>query len=136
MQLTQFSDYAIRLLILLAMEQGHSVTIGSAATSLRISKNHLIKIANLLVKKGFIIGTRGRSGGIQLKKLPEDISLGDVIRVTESNLVPVECMSSPGSCSLERVCGCPAYLQKGMTAFLSELDAATLASVVRNRRER
>ena len=135
MQLTQFSDFAVRLLMLLALEEGHPITIGYAATTLGISKNHLIKIANLLVKKKFITGIRGRHGGIQLGKRAEDIRLGDVIRITEPSLVPVQCMSTPGSCSLEKICGCPAYLQSAMASFLGELDKATLASVVRSRRQ-
>ena len=134
MQLTQFSDYAIRLLMLLALEEGHPITIGYAATTLGISKNHLIKVANLLVRREFITATRGRHGGIQLGKCAEDVRLGDVIRVTEPTLVPVQCMSTPGSCSLEALCGCPTYLQSAMASFLGELDKATLASIVRNRR--
>lgn len=130
MHLTQFSDYAIRLLILLAMEQGRPVTIGAAAEHLRVSKNHLIKVANLLVRKGFVNALRGRAGGIQLNRQPEDIRLGDIVRVTEPGLVPVQCMSAPGACTLEQVCGCPKYLQRGVDAFLNELDHATLASVI------
>lgn len=133
LHLTQFSDYAIRLLILLAMERGHSITIGNAAASLHISKNHLIKVANLLVRKGIVTGTRGRAGGIQLKKPAETISLGDVIRITEPGLAPVPCMSTPGSCSLEKFCGCPPYFHKAMEAFLRELDKATLANVAQCR---
>lgn len=133
-QLTQFSDYAIRLLMLLAMEEGHSITIGDAAAILKLSKNHLIKIANLLVRKDFIVGTRGRRGGIRLSRSSEDIRLGDIIRVTEPTLLPVQCMSTPGACSLENICRGPIYLQDAMMSFLSELDKATLADLVRNRR--
>ena len=133
MQLTRFSDFAIRLLIFLALEAGRPVTIGAAAESLRISKHHLVKVANLLMKKGYIVGMRGRTGGIRLRKRPEEISVGEIVRLTEPGLTPVECMSAPGSCVLEDVCGCPAYLQRGMEAFLRELDEATLASVARPR---
>lgn len=134
MQLTRFSDYAIRLLILLALEGGGPITIGSAAENLRISKNHLVKVANLLMRGGYIEGIRGRAGGIQLKKSPQEITLGQIVRLTEPSLALVECMSVPGSCSLERVCKCPHYLFKGMEAFLRELDGATLASVALPRR--
>lgn len=133
MQLTRFSDYAIRLLILLALEEGQPVTIGAAAESLRISKHHLVKVANLLMKKGYVAGIRGRTGGVRLRKGADEIRLGEIVRLTEPGLTPVECMAAPGSCVLEDVCGCPAYLHRGMQAFLQELDRATLASVARPR---
>lgn len=134
MHLTRFSDYAIRLLILLAQEGGRPITVAMAADTLRISKHHLVKVANLLMKNGYILGMRGRTGGIQLRRSPEDINLGEIVRLTEPGLVPVECMSKPGSCSLEAVCGCPPYLRRGMEAFLRELDRATLGSVARSAR--
>jgi Rrf2 family nitric oxide-sensitive transcriptional repressor len=134
LQLTRFTDYAIRLLIFLALEAGRPVTVGLAAEHLRISKHHLVKVANLLMKNGYILGIRGRTGGIQLKKSSDDISLGEIVRLTERGLTPVECMSASGSCSLEGVCGCPHYLHRAMEAFLRELDRATLDSVARSSR--
>jgi Rrf2 family nitric oxide-sensitive transcriptional repressor len=116
------------------MEAGRPITVGVAAESLRISKHHLVKVANLLMKNGYILGTRGRTGGIRLRKRPEEISLGEIVRLTEPSLTPVECMSAPGSCSLEGVCGCPHYLHRGMEAFLRELDRATLDSLTRSAR--
>ena len=88
------------------------------------------KVIGLLVQKGFIVGTRGRTGGIQLKKSADDIRLGEILRLTEPTMIPVECMQRSGACTLEKVCRCPSYLHRGMQAFLHELDQATLASVV------
>lgn len=130
MQLTRFSDYSIRLLVLLALNEGQPITVGAAAQHLAISKNHLIKVANLLVRHGYLLGVRGRKGGIQLSRPPSQVTIGEILRITETGFCLVECISSPGSCSLERVCGVPGYLRIGMDAFLSVMDGAKLSDVV------
>ena len=39
-----------------------------------ISTNHLSKVARLLVQNGFVKAIRGRNGGLQLAKTPEEIN--------------------------------------------------------------
>lgn len=130
LQLTRFSDYAVRLMVLLAPNEGHAITVAAAADHLGISKNHLIKVANLLVRHGYLSAVRGRNGGVQLNRPPSQITIGDILRVTEPGFCLVECMSAPGSCSLERICGVPSYLRHGMAAFLAVMDEARLSDVV------
>lgn len=130
MQLTRFSDYSIRLLVLLALNDGQAITVAAAAEHLGISKNHLIKVANLLVRAGYLLAVRGRKGGVRLSRPPSQITIGEVLRSTEPGFCLVECIATPGSCSLERVCGVPTYLHSGMHAFLAVMDGAKLSDVI------
>jgi Rrf2 family transcriptional regulator, nitric oxide-sensitive transcriptional repressor len=129
-RLTQFSDYAIRLLMTVALADGAPVTVASAAAQLRVSRNHLVKVAHLLVRAGILTGTRGRLGGLTLKMRAEDIRLGELLCITEPDFNLAECFSSPGACTLVRICRLPTYLHDAERAFLRELDKHTLADVI------
>ena len=130
MRLTQFSDYAIRLLMTVALADGAPVTVASAAAQLRVSRNHLVKVAHILVRNGILTGTRGRSGGLTLQRRAEDIRLGELLRITEPDFNLAECFSSPGACALDRICRLPTYLHDAERAFLGELDKHTLADII------
>ena len=67
MRLTLHTDYALRLMMLLAMEPDHRHTIEEVARRYGISRNHLMKVAQTLVQAGFIGGLRGRGGGLRLE---------------------------------------------------------------------
>lgn len=130
MRLTQFSDYAIRLLMTFALADGVPVTVASAAAQLRVSRNHLVKVAHILVRNGILTGTRGRSGGLTLRRRAEDIRLGELLRITEPDFNLAECFSSPGTCALDRICRLPSYLHDAERAFVGELNKHTLADII------
>jgi Rrf2 family nitric oxide-sensitive transcriptional repressor len=91
MRLTQFSEYALRLLVFVAAHPERLVTVEEAATAYDISRTHLMKVANLLVRQDFLKGVRGRAGGLMLARAPAEISLGRLIRATEPAFATVEC---------------------------------------------
>ena len=59
MRLTLHTDYALRMLMFLALEPGKPRTIEDIATRFGISRNHLMKVAQTLVQSGFIESLRG-----------------------------------------------------------------------------
>lgn len=129
MQLTQFTDYSLRLLIYLArLPEPGMATIAEVAEFHQISRNHLIKVAATLANEGYIISTRGKGGGIGLAKSPKAIGLGDLVRKTELNMNLVECFDMPNSqCRLSRGCVLKGVLQEAQSAFMAVLDSYTLA---------
>ena len=54
MRLTQFSDYAWRLLMYVAYRKGQRTTIAEAAAANGISRNHLMKVAQRLAQENFL----------------------------------------------------------------------------------
>ena len=90
MRLNLQSDYALRVLTHLDVRRGELVTIKEIADRFRISQNHLMKVAYLLGREGFIETVRGRSGGLRLIRRSDTIRIGDVVRSMENDLALVE----------------------------------------------
>ena len=95
MQLTQFTDYSLRILLYLAHhppQDGERLpAVLDISRAYGISTNHLSKVARLLVQNGFVKATRGRNGGLQLARPPEEINLAEVVRRSEPHFDLVEC---------------------------------------------
>ncbi|WP_019672828.1 Rrf2 family transcriptional regulator [Psychrobacter lutiphocae] len=99
MRLTNYSDYALRTLMYLAVrsEQETLATITEIANSYQISRSHLTKIIHQLAQLGYIESIRGKNGGVRLAKAPQDIVLGEVLRHTEPDFYLVPCFPAPSS---------------------------------------
>ncbi|MDP2780435.1 Rrf2 family transcriptional regulator [Devosia sp.] len=130
MRLTQFTDYALRLLIYAAAYSDRLVTIEETAAVYGISRNHLMKVANLLTRHDFLRAVRGRTGGFMLARAPESIGLGHVVRSTEPDFSIVECFRDTYQCSLTPSCRLKGILGTALAAFLNEMDRHTLADLV------
>ena len=130
MQLSKFSDYALRVLMFLGLRRERVATAAEVADAYGISRHHLVKVARQLGQLGLVAACRGRGGGMRLLVEPEDVVIGDVVRATE-NLQLAECMTGDGSCPLEGACVLQRALGRARDAFLGELDVVTLADLVR-----
>jgi Rrf2 family nitric oxide-sensitive transcriptional repressor len=129
MRLTKFSDYSLRVLLLAASRPGKNVTIDETAKQFNISAAHLKKIVRLLSNKGILRATRGKSGGYQLGKPPEEINLGQVIRMTEPDFGMVECFLPGNTCGITRDCKLPGVINEAVYAFVEVFDRYTLADI-------
>lgn len=129
MQLTRFSDFALRVLMYAHAADNRLVTIDEMAASYRVSRAHLMKVVNALTRAGYLTAVRGRTGGLKLARPATEIRLGDVVRATEPDLALVECFSTGSQCVISGCCRLPAVLRRALAAFLSELDRHTLASI-------
>ncbi len=129
MQLTRFTDYALRVLMYVHAADGRLVTIEEMAASYRISRAHLMKVVNALTRAGYLVAVRGRAGGVTLGKPADEIHLGDVVRTTEPDFALVECFSTGGECVIDGCCRLRPALRRALGAFLAELDRNTVASI-------
>jgi Rrf2 family transcriptional regulator, nitric oxide-sensitive transcriptional repressor len=134
MQLTLHTDYALRVLIHVAIADGKLITINDIAKTFDISKQHLMKVVNNLGQKGYLDTVRGRGGGIRLRRPPRDINVGAVVRETEERLDVIGCLGRRGYCPIERVCELRGVFHEATSAFLAVLDAYTLADLIKPRR--
>ena len=104
MRLTLHTDFSLRVLIQVGLNDGKLTTIKDIAQSFGISKAHLMKVVNDLSQKGYLDTVRGRNGGIRLMREPRDINIGKVVRDTEDQLDVIGCLEHKGYCPIERVC--------------------------------
>ncbi len=134
MRLTTFTDYSLRVLIYLGTHADQRAPVGEIAEAYRISKNHLMKVILFLAAEGYVVTTRGKGGGVELKIDPDRIRIGDVVRKSEAGSVLVECFSKDRSdCRIERACLLRGAFQKAAQAFYAVLDTYTLADLIVNR---
>lgn len=96
MRLTNYTDYALRSLIYLAVKPDPQAlaNISDIADSYQISKSHLTKIIHQLGQLGYIDSMRGKNGGIRLACAPKDINLGVLIKQIEPDFDLVQCFAS------------------------------------------
>ena len=132
MKLNLQTDYALRLLMHLAVNEDALVTIAEVAERYAISKNHLMKVAHILGREKIIETVRGRSGGLKLSARPSDINIGDVVRLMEADLTLVECLQgNGGGCIITSACRLKNVLNEALNAFLAVLDQYTLEQLIR-----
>ena len=133
MQLTRFSDYALRLLMYVSRGDGtRPITIAEVGQQFDISHNHLVKVAARLSKLGWISATRGRHGGLQLGPGAEKLSIGTILRELEGHKSVIDCSDPP--CALNGNCRLKRALDQAEEAFYQALDGVTLAEVSGNSR--
>ncbi|MGN6666672.1 MAG: RrF2 family transcriptional regulator [Trinickia sp.] len=134
MRLTVYTDYTLRVMMYLALKypDGGVATIDDIAGAYGISRNHLTKIIHELSQVGLIQTTRGRTGGARLARAPEEISVGEIVRVAEKDFAVVRChdTSVAHDCAIFPACNLRRRLHRAVDAFLHELDTMTLREAI------
>ena len=131
MQLSKFSDYSFRALIYLAKHSENLCTVDELANELNTSEHHMKKVIHHLGKTDYIISIKGRMGGLKLGLKPEEINLGDILKMTEDNLNIVECFSKPEHCPLmSSGCQLKRISAKALEQFIKEFSKYTLADLL------
>jgi len=136
MQLTQYTDYSLRVLLFLGLHPGRRCTITEISVAFDINRNHLVKVVHNLSSSGWINTIRGKSGGMELAVAAEQINIGAVIRGTEPHFNLLECFDyEVNTCSISPVCALRHALYKARKAFMDVLDGYCLADVLTNPNE-
>ncbi len=132
MRVTTFSDFALRVLMYLAVQEDRRATVDEIAAAYGISSNHLTKVVHLLGRAGWVQTVRGKGGGLRLGQPAESIRLGEVVRLCEGNAAYVECMVADLShhCRIAPACKLSSILSGAFKVFYAELDKHTLADLV------
>jgi Rrf2 family iron-responsive transcriptional regulator len=134
MRLTQQTSYSIRILLYCAANPDSNSRIKDIATTYAISELHLFKIMHVLVESGFVETIRGRNGGIRLARPANAITIGEVVRATESNFYLTDCFDTANrDCPLVDSCGVNRILAEALRAFFAVLDSYTIADVAKDR---
>ncbi len=131
MRLNLQTDYALRLLMHLAVNKEKLCKIAEVADHYGISKNHMMKVAYQLGRNGVIETVRGRSGGLRLAQLADEIIVGQIVRLMEADMAIVECFQGgAGECFITPACRLKVILGEAVEAFLTVLDGYTLEQLV------
>jgi Rrf2 family transcriptional regulator, nitric oxide-sensitive transcriptional repressor len=130
-QLTNYTDYALRTLMALAVTAPQRLTVKEISGAYAISGNHLLKVVQRLADLGYVVTVRGKNGGVELAREPRQISIGQVVRELEPELGLVECLRAGGDpCSIVSACRLKGLLREASRSFFSTLDGCTLADLM------
>jgi Rrf2 family nitric oxide-sensitive transcriptional repressor len=133
MRLTDYTDYALRVLLYLAVRGDGLSTIQDVSQAYGISKNHLMKVVQQLGERGWVETVRGRNGGLRLGAQTLAVTVGDVVRLTESDFALVGCLpdrqGAQRACVITSHCRLRGALAAANQAFLAELDRYTIADI-------
>ncbi len=131
MHLSAYSDYSIRVLMQAALCSPERVTIDQVAEAFSISRHHLVKIVHDLGRHGFLRTFRGIGGGFTLARPPEEIRLGDIVRLGEETEAVIDCTDRESRCCrLSSACSLKDVLDEAAAAFFEVLDRHSLADVL------
>ncbi|HWT63290.1 MAG TPA: iron-responsive transcriptional regulator RirA [Ochrobactrum sp.] len=134
MRLTRQTNYAIRMLMYCAANDGKLSRVPEIARAYGVSELFLFKILQPLVENKLVETVRGRNGGVRLGREAQNISLFDVIRVTEENFAMAECFENDATeCPLVDSCGLNSALREALNAFFGVLMKYSIADLVKAR---
>ncbi|MGF7125138.1 MULTISPECIES: RrF2 family transcriptional regulator [unclassified Rhodococcus (in: high G+C Gram-positive bacteria)] len=127
MQLTQFTDLGLRIVMRLAAEQPASdaPSTRAVAEQLAVSYTHATKVVARLSELGVVTTRRGRGGGLAITELGRTASVGWLTRQLEGDGEVVTCEGDK-PCPLRRGCRLRSALRDAQEAFYTALDAMTV----------
>ncbi|MDO5589612.1 MAG: Rrf2 family transcriptional regulator [Lachnospiraceae bacterium] len=98
--------YSIRVMLDLAMQEPNRyIPLKDIAARQGLSDKYLEIVLKVLVKEKLLKGLRGKGGGYQLTRAPEDYTIGEILMLSEGNLSSVACLA-PGAETCERAAQC------------------------------
>ena len=122
MRLTKQTNYAFRILMYCAANNGRLSRVADIAKAYEVSEPFLFKILQPLNEGGLIDTIRGRNGGVRLARDAAGISLLDVVRLTEENFSMADCFEHEDTaCPLVETCRLSAALREALNAFFAVL---------------
>lgn len=98
-------DYAVRMLVFLAMQSDQKYTPTSQiAQQQHIPEPFLLRISADLSRSGLIESRRGPTGGVRLALPPSDITVGKVVDCVDHSFAAIDCLSEPDACLISGAC--------------------------------
>jgi Rrf2 family iron-sulfur cluster assembly transcriptional regulator len=122
MKITQEADYGLRVVVYLC-KLGYGEKVESKVISVKegIPQRFLLKLLRKLIQADIIKSYRGIKGGYAINKLPEQISLKDVIEAIDGPICVNRCVIQPSFCNLNISGVC--IVHRAMTKIQKNLNA-------------
>ena len=134
MKVSSRGEYGVRAMVALARHYGDGpMSIAAVAKASAVPSAYLEQLIAPLRRAGLVESKRGAQGGYRLTRAPELVRVGEVYRVMEGPVAPMDCVSEdPADQTCPLIEGCetrPVWL-KVRDAMAEALDSTTLADLV------
>jgi len=132
MKLSTRSRYGTRLMVDLAEHYDEGpIQIKDIAKRQDISAKYLEQLIIPLKKTHHIRSIRGPKGGHMLARSPQEITVGEIVKVLEGDISLVHCLKKPGSCNRIDICPTRDIWKNATEAMFNELNAVTLSELIK-----
>lgn len=135
--LSKKSKYALKAAMCLARNHGEGgpTSVAELAAKERIPRKFLEIIMLEMKRHGILRSLKGQAGGYYLARAPEEITIGQIIRILDGPLALVPCVSITAyrrctECEDEYSCGIRLLFKEIRDATANLLDGTTLAQLV------
>ena len=132
MKISTKGHYGVQAMFDLAQHFGEGpISLKSVAERQDLSEHYLEQLIAVLRKAGLVKSMRGAQGGYILAKDPVDIKVGDIIRVLEGPIAPVECVNDedPEQCMKAEFCITRNVWEKVRKSIEEVIDTISLADM-------
>ena len=131
MKLSTRSRYGTRMMADLAKHYDEGpVQIGSIARRQDVSVKYLEQLIIPLKKSGFIKSIRGPKGGHMLSRPPDEITVGEIVKVLEGGIDLTGCVEEVGSCERSGQCMIRKVWEEASNAMYETLNSKCLTDII------
>ena len=132
MKISTKGRYALRVMVDLALNSNEKyVTSKEISMRQEISNKYLEQIIAMLNKAGYLETARGNTGGYKLAKKPNEYKIGDILKATEGDLAPIDCLTEEGKCQRQEKCTTYSFW-KGLDDVINEyINRKTLEDLIK-----
>jgi len=132
MMISTKGRYALRIMVDLAQHDGEEpVSVREIAQRQDISGKYMEQIIGVLGRAGLLRSVRGAQGGYHLTMSPDEMTVGMILRATEGDLAPAECvLDGAQHCDRRGACPSRAVFAKVYSAINHVIDSVTLRELM------
>ena len=131
MMISTKGRYALRIMVDLALHDGEvPVSVREIAQRQDISGKYMEQIISVLTRAGLLRSVRGAQGGYHLTRPAKEITVGMILRATEGDLAPAECVKNDVPCGRTNECSTRLVFEKVYSAINNVIDNVTLSELI------
>lgn len=140
MKVSTRGEYGMRAMVELSRHYGQGpVSLTAIAQSATVPPAYLEQLIGPLRRADLVTSTRGAHGGYELSRAPSEIMVGEVYRVLEGPVAPMDCVSEVATddqCPLIEGCATRVVWLKVRDSIVEALDSTSLADLLSESRAR
>ena len=132
MKISAKEQHGLRAMAKLAGRYGEGpVPLSEIARVQGVSLDYLEQVVPALRDAGLVDSTRGARGGYELSRPPAAITVGDVLRALDGDILPIRCLQEGNAepCDQSSTCSARTVWQTVQSRLLGALDSMTLADL-------